>query len=164
MRKTLCLVIIFSLIMVIINADELSDKKTVKPGYCIELPFLNSSLNILKDNVCLGCASGMPLAIMIVVGFVALIILLFVWIVLALAGDKNPDFGSGAIAIIAVIGGVSFLGGIAVNILMPFYDYRDKTMKKIWSNPAVVIERTIGWIIAIGASFLLVKQISSAQN
>lgn len=168
MRKVLVTFIIISLLFLVIHADELTEKenpektdKGGKPAYCIELPFLNSTMNIMKDNLCLGCATGLPLAIMLVVGFVAFIIFLIVLIAVALAGGDTSSLGTGAIITMLTITGLSFIGGILVNILAPFYDYNTGETKRMWQSPAVILERVVGWGLAIGASVLIIWQISN---
>lgn len=159
MKRITIFLTIIALLFISVNADELAEKEQNKPMYCIELPFLSSTLNVFKDNICMGMAAGLPIAIMIVVSVIALIVFFFVWLILSIAGADTSSVATGALITVLTLSGLSFIGGIAANILVPFYDYNDRTMKKIWANPVVIIERIAGWLISVGAGVLIIMSI-----
>ncbi len=161
MRKVLVSFIIITLLALIVHADELVEKqddakKDSKPAYCLELSCLSSTMNIFKDNVCLGFASGLPLAIMLVVGVVALIVWIIIAVIIAIGGGDTSNMGEGAIITILTITGLSFIGGILVNILAPYWDYEKQEKHRMWDSPAVIVERVGGWALAIGLSALII--------
>lgn len=164
MRQILITLLVIGLLLMTVNADEIADKKDNKPPCCIEFPFLNSTLNVLKDNICMGMAAGLPIAIMLVVSVITFIVFLFVWLILAIAGADTSSVGTSAIVTVLALTGLSFVGGIAANILVPFYDYNEKTLKKIWENPVVIIERVAGWVISVGTGILIIMNISNANS
>lgn len=162
MRKVLVSLIIITLLFAIVHANELFEEqsedmqKESKPAYCLELSCLSSTMNIFKDNVCLGFASGLPLAIMLVVGIVALIVWIIIAVIIAIGGGDTSNMGEGAIITLITITGLSFIGGILVNILAPYWDYDKQEKHRMWESPAVIAERIAGWGLAIGLSALVI--------
>ncbi|MFO8062215.1 MAG: hypothetical protein R6U31_04750 [bacterium] len=141
--------------------------KEANPPCCMELGFLNPSMNTVKDNICLGMIAGSPIGATIVISFVALIIFLIIMVIELIFSLGQSTVMADSFERIAVPGfftvlGISVFASIAMNLLTPYYDYEDKETHKPLSNPSVLLQRAGGCLISTGIGVLIVFLI--AQN
>ena len=141
--------------------EETEQVKESKPPCCIELGFLNPSMNSMKDNICLGMIAGSPIGATIVISFVALIIFLILMVIELMLSLGQSTVMADSFERIAVPGfftvlGISVLASIAMNLLTPYYDYEKKETDKPLKNPAVLIQRAGGCLISSGIGALIV--------
>lgn len=142
------------------NETSESEASQSKPVCCYEISSLSNRSNIAKDNIAFGFCTGSPIGGSVLMSLVTLVLLLVIGIFEFLFSLGNShtvlDFTENqAMPLMIAAVAMGTIAGILLNLLYPYYDYKEKTAKKPLSNPAVLLERAGGCTVSMGATALV---------